>query len=298
MQGGVRELPHRTVCGNLVLQPGMEAVLPAVEAQSLNHWTSREVLKNHTFILREIFLYKVYVISIFKQNLLFLVTETLFRQYILIRITCILDLLFSVWCGFPSGSVGKVCLQCGSPGFNPWAGKIPQRRKWQPTPAFLPGEFHGQRSLVGYSSWGRKEWDTTEWLALSLSLWCGGLPWWLSGEEPTCQCRSCRFSPWVRRIPWRREWQPTTWRIPWTEEPGGSPWARKKSDTTERLNTQPTHVTCWKELGFGVRQTQLWMFFILLTLWLSRQVQFLHPNWANGVLYYITWDCVITYTST
>ena len=92
----MRELPHRTVCGNLVLQPGMEAVLPAVEAQSLNHWTSREVLKNHTFILREIFLYKVYVISIFKQNLLFLVTETLFRQYILIRITCILDLLFNV----------------------------------------------------------------------------------------------------------------------------------------------------------------------------------------------------------
>ena len=36
------------------------------------------------------------------------------------------------------------------------------RRKWQPTPVFLPGEFHGQRSLVGYSPWGRKESDTTE----------------------------------------------------------------------------------------------------------------------------------------
>ena len=34
-------------------------------------------------------------------------------------------------------------LQCRRPGFNPWAGKIPQSRKWQPTPAFLPGEFHG-----------------------------------------------------------------------------------------------------------------------------------------------------------
>ena len=32
----------------------------------------------------------------------------------------------------------------------------PQRRKWQPTPAFLRGKFHGQRSLVGYSPWGRK----------------------------------------------------------------------------------------------------------------------------------------------
>ena len=38
------------------------------------------------------------------------------------------------------------------------------RRKWQPTPVFLPGESHGRRSLVGYSPWGRKESDTTEWL--------------------------------------------------------------------------------------------------------------------------------------
>ena len=36
------------------------------------------------------------------------------------------------------------------------------RRKWQPTPVFLPGESHGQRSLVGYKPWGRKESDTTE----------------------------------------------------------------------------------------------------------------------------------------
>ena len=38
------------------------------------------------------------------------------------------------------------------------------RRKWQPTPIFLPGESHRQRSLVGYSPWGCKESDTTEWL--------------------------------------------------------------------------------------------------------------------------------------
>ena len=41
-------------------------------------------------------------------------------------------------------------------------GKIPWRRKWQPTPVFLPGESHGQRSLVGYILWGHKESDTTE----------------------------------------------------------------------------------------------------------------------------------------
>ena len=46
--------------------------------------------------------------------------------------------------------------------FNPWVGKIPERRAWQATPAFLPGEPHGQRSLVGYSPRGHKEADTTE----------------------------------------------------------------------------------------------------------------------------------------
>ena len=47
-------------------------------------------------------------------------------------------------------------------GFSPWVSIIPWRRKWQPHPVFLPGEFHGQRSLVGYSPWGRKESDSTE----------------------------------------------------------------------------------------------------------------------------------------
>ena len=50
------------------------------------------------------------------------------------------------------------------PVFHPWVRKIPWRRNWQPTPVLLPGKFHGQRSLVGYSPWGCKELDTTEWL--------------------------------------------------------------------------------------------------------------------------------------
>ena len=49
--------------------------------------------------------------------------------------------------------------------FDPWVGKIPWRRAWQPSPVFLPGEFHGQRSLAGYSLWGYKESDTTERLS-------------------------------------------------------------------------------------------------------------------------------------
>ena len=51
--------------------------------------------------------------------------------------------------------------------FDPWVRKILWRRKWQPTPVFLPGESHGQRSLVGYSPWGRKESDTTEWARIT-----------------------------------------------------------------------------------------------------------------------------------
>ena len=53
----------------------------------------------------------------------------------------------------------------GRPGFDPWIEKIPWRRAWQPTPVSLPRELHGQRSLAGYSPWGRKESDTTEQLS-------------------------------------------------------------------------------------------------------------------------------------
>ena len=58
--------------------------------------------------------------------------------------------------GFPGGPVAKEsdcqCRQCRRSGFDPWVGKIPWSRKWQLAPVFLPGKFHGQRSLVGYSS--------------------------------------------------------------------------------------------------------------------------------------------------
>ena len=52
-------------------------------------------------------------------------------------------------------------------------GKIPSGKAWQPTPVFLPGKSHRQRSLVGYSPWGRKELDTTEW-AVTAYFWLAG----------------------------------------------------------------------------------------------------------------------------
>ena len=60
--------------------------------------------------------------------------------------------------GFPGGSEVKNSQECR---FNPWVGKISGRRKWQPTPVFLPGKSHAQRSLVGYSPWGGKESERT-----------------------------------------------------------------------------------------------------------------------------------------
>ena len=51
----------------------------------------------------------------------------------------------------------------------PGLGRSPWCRKWQPTPEFLPGEFHGHRSLVGYSAWGYKGSDMTEGLTHKLS---------------------------------------------------------------------------------------------------------------------------------
>ena len=64
--------------------------------------------------------------------------------------------------GFPDDSVVKnLPANAGDTGnkrhrFDPWVGKIPWRRSWQPTPVFLSGEFHGQRRLVGYSPWDRR----------------------------------------------------------------------------------------------------------------------------------------------
>ena len=68
--------------------------------------------------------------------------------------------------GFPGGTSGKEptcqCKRHKKHRFNPWVGKIPWRRAWQPTPVFLPGESYGQMSLVGYRPSSRTELDTTE----------------------------------------------------------------------------------------------------------------------------------------
>ena len=92
---------------------------------------------------------------------------------------------------------------------------MPWRRKWQPTPVFLPGESHGQRSLAGYSPRGRKQSETTERLTLSLSLsplftvpwvlnkyfiWYGR-PCGSAGKESTCNTGDVGSIPGLGRSP-------------------------------------------------------------------------------------------------
>ena len=78
--------------------------------------------------------------------------------------------ILSIWASLVVQKLKRL-LQCRRPGFDPWVRKIPWRRKWQPTPVYLPGESHGWRSLVGYSPWGRKGSDTTERLHFHFSLY-------------------------------------------------------------------------------------------------------------------------------
>ena len=67
-----------------------------------------------------------------------------------------------------------------------------------------------------------------------------GISGWLSVKECACQSKRCRFDPWVRKIPWRRKWQPTPVVLPGKSHGrrslvGYNPWGRRESDTTERL---------------------------------------------------------------
>ena len=105
---------------------------------------------------------------------------------------------------FPGGASGKesACqgMRCE---FDSWVGKILWRRRWQPTPVFLPGEFHGQRRLAGYSPWGHKELGMTEHThTLTLLLrtqhfYCRG-PTWV--QSLVGKLRSHKLHGWPKKI--------------------------------------------------------------------------------------------------
>ena len=81
-----------------------------------------------------------------------------------------MEALYYIPRGFLGGTSGKEpACNAGDimrPGFDPWVGKIPWRRAWQPTPVLLPGESHGQRSLAVYSLYVSKNWTRPKGLSM------------------------------------------------------------------------------------------------------------------------------------
>ena len=127
--------------------------------------------------------------------------------------------------------------RCSNTWFNP--SRERWRRKWQPTAVLLPGKFHGWRGLIGYSSWGRKESDTTEWLHF-LSFYSSF---------------------------WRRKWQPAPAFLPgeshgWRGLVGYSLWGCKESDKTKQL-THTTHRERWQAV---MARANLWLTIHALTV--------------------------------
>ena len=87
-------------------------------------------------------------------------------------------------------------------------------------------------------------------LSMSTCMKNQGLPWWLSGKESSCQrrrCKRCWFNPLVRKIPWRRKWQPNilAWRIPGTEKPG-----RLWSMGWQRVGHDRSNAACLHACGY------------------------------------------------
>ena len=150
-------------------------------------------------------------------------------------------------------------------GFNPWVGKIPWEREWQPTPVsglenfhkhrsleqrrqphptpvLLPGKSHGRRSLVGCSPWGRWESDTSDRLHFHFSLPCIG-----EGNGNPLQC-SCLENPrdggaWWAAVYGVAQSRTRLKRLSSSSRrslESYSPWDSKESDTTEQLTHTDT----------------------------------------------------------
>ena len=83
------------------------------------------------------------------------------------------------------------------------------------------------------SCFQKPPWSPSPATHLNFPLLPKGLPWWLSGKESACQCRRPWFNPWVRKIPWRRKWQPTLVFLPGKSHgqrsmAGYSPWDHRR----------------------------------------------------------------------
>jgi len=92
----------------------------------------------------------------------------------------------------------------GRPRFDPWVGKIPWRREWLPSPVFLPGEFHGLWSLVGYSPWGSQK-VGQNWVTTTFTFYIYNKPYEVSLENistPPFTDRALKRVNFLSRVTW------------------------------------------------------------------------------------------------
>ena len=136
-------------------------------------------------------------------------------------------------------------------------GRSPGGREWLHTTVFLPGEFHGQKSLAGYSPWVRKESDTTERLLLCF-------PGSSDSKESACNAGDLGLIPGLGRSPGGGDGNPLHYSC--LEDPHGqrspvddSPWGDKGLDMTEQVSTQHTHKKdyCLKDYCLNLKQRQV-----------------------------------------
>ena len=109
----------------------------------------------------------------------------------------------------------------------PLSSGFPRQEYWRGLPFSSPGDLPKPRIVSETSALTGRCFTIEPWI------WrLARLPWWLSGKESACQCRRHQFDPWVRKIPWRRKWQPPSVFLPGKSHGrrslvGFSPWPPK-----------------------------------------------------------------------
>ena len=131
--------------------------------------------------------------------------------------------------------------------------------------------------------------DSRVWIRGGVIIPLKGLPGWLSGKRICLQCWRCGLGPWVRKIPWRRKWQPTPVflprEIPWIEEPGGLQFTGSQRSWTwlgvpcgqardKQQCSQKTNLCCWISTGRLIKS-------VSTASWVGCRTNFFSGSWGQ-----------------